>query len=91
MIPHIFSDKNDGYISSDGKETERRLVKQRLLDKAEEQGVLLSPGKDESSREVFGLIKKLNIVPDAKKKARTSSFFDKMLIGVNNNNSSKVK
>ncbi|CAL5418269.1 unnamed protein product [Camellia sinensis] len=89
MIPHIFSDKNDGYVSSDGEETERRLVKQRLLDKAEEQGVLLSPGKDESSREVFGLIKKLNIVPDAKRKARTSSFFDKMLTGGNNNGSSK--
>ncbi|GFS46505.1 hypothetical protein Acr_00g0102660 [Actinidia rufa] len=89
MIPQMFPDKNDGYLSSDGEETERRLVKQRLLDKAEEQGTLLSPAKDENSREVFGLIKKLNIVPDAKKKAKTSSFFDKMLTGGNNNGSSK--
>ena len=34
MIPQMFSDKNDGYLSSDGEETERRLVKQQLLDKA---------------------------------------------------------
>ena len=34
MIPQMFSDKNDDYLSSDGEETERRLVKQRLLDKA---------------------------------------------------------
>lgn len=35
--------------------------------KQEEQATLLSPAEDESSREVFGLIKKLNIVPDTKK------------------------
>ncbi|KAL6956496.1 hypothetical protein U1Q18_043320 [Sarracenia purpurea var. burkii] len=89
MIPDMFSDKNDDYLSSDGEETERRLVKQRLLDKAEEHVTLLSPGKDENSREVFGLIKKLNIVPDTKKKAKISSFFDKMLTGGINNGSSK--
>ncbi|PSS17208.1 Cullin-2 like [Actinidia chinensis var. chinensis] len=89
MIPQMFSDKNDGYLSSDGEETERRLVKQRLLDKAEEQCTLLSLAKDEKSSEVFGLIKKLNIMPDAKKKAKISSFFEKMLTGGNNNGSSK--
>ncbi|XP_058224838.1 uncharacterized protein LOC131333992 [Rhododendron vialii] len=88
MIPHMFSDMNDGYLS-DGEETERKLAKQRLLDKSEEQVTLLSPAKDESCREVFGLIKKLNIVPDAKKKAKTSSFFDKMLTGRSSNGSSK--
>ena len=35
--------------------------------KQELQATLLSPAEDESSREVFGLIKKLNIVPDTKK------------------------
>lgn len=31
------------------------------------QAKLLSPAEDESSREVFGRIKKLNIVPETKK------------------------
>ena len=31
----------------------------------------MSPAKDESSREVFGLIKKLNLAPDNKKRAKT--------------------
>lgn len=88
MIPHMFSDMNDGYLS-DGEETEKKLAKQRVIEKSEVQGTLLSPAKDESCREVFGLIKKLNIVPDAKKKAKTSSFFDKMLTGRSSNGSSK--
>lgn len=33
----------------------------------QDQATLLSPAEDENSREVFGLIKKLNIVPDTKK------------------------
>lgn len=33
MIPHMFSDMNDGYLS-DGEETERKLAKQLLLDKS---------------------------------------------------------
>ena len=37
----------------------------------EERATFLSPAEDESSREVFSLIKKLNIVPDTKRKART--------------------
>ncbi|XP_010277663.1 PREDICTED: probable apyrase 5 isoform X2 [Nelumbo nucifera] len=35
-----------------------------------DQGSFLSPSEDESSREVFGLIKKLNVAPDTKKKAK---------------------
>jgi hypothetical protein len=35
--------------------------------KQEEQATLLSPAEDESSRAVFGLIKKLNTAPDTKK------------------------
>ncbi|XP_052202927.1 uncharacterized protein LOC127808431 [Diospyros lotus] len=89
MIPQMFSDKNEGYLSSDGEETEKRLLKERLLGKAEEQGKLLSPVEDENSREVFGLIKKLNTFPDAKKKEKTSSYFDKMLRGRKNIYSSK--
>lgn len=35
--------------------------------KQEEQATFLSPAEDESCREVFGFIKKLNVVPDTKK------------------------
>lgn len=37
-----------------------------------EKTMFLSPAEDESSREVFSLIKKLNTVPDTKRKGRTS-------------------
>ncbi|GJT76852.1 hypothetical protein Tco_1043577 [Tanacetum coccineum] len=57
--------------------------------KIENKGKLVSPGDDEDSREVFGLIKKLNTVPEARKKAKTTSFFDTMLTGGNSNSSSK--
>ncbi|KAK2988737.1 hypothetical protein RJ640_021002 [Escallonia rubra] len=72
MITQMFHDKDDAFLSSDDEETEKRLVKQRLLDKAGEEATLLPPAEDESSREVFGLIKKLNIAPDTKKKAKVS-------------------
>uniref|UniRef100_A0A5B7BN11 Putative glutamic acid-rich protein n=1 Tax=Davidia involucrata TaxID=16924 RepID=A0A5B7BN11_DAVIN len=89
MISQMFSDKDDAYLSSDDEETEKRLVKQRLLNRTEEKATFLSPAEDDSSREVFGLIKKLNIVPDPKKKAKTASFFDTLLAGGNSNSSSK--
>lgn len=38
----------------------------------EDKATFLSPVEDDSSREVFGLIKKLNIVPDTKKKSKAS-------------------
>ncbi|KAF8406408.1 hypothetical protein HHK36_008495 [Tetracentron sinense] len=88
MIPQMFTDKDDAFLSSDDEETEQRLVRQRLLEKTEEQASLLSPAEDESSREVFGLIKKLNIAPDIKKKAKTS-LFDMLITGGNSNSSSK--
>lgn len=34
MIPQMFTDKDDGYVSPDDEETEKRLVKQRLLQRA---------------------------------------------------------
>ncbi|KAK3038131.1 hypothetical protein RJ639_029585 [Escallonia herrerae] len=72
MITQMFHEKDDAFLSSDDEETEKRLVKQRLLDKAGEEATLLPPAEDESSREVFGLIKKLNIAPVTKKKAKAS-------------------
>lgn len=38
----------------------------------EEQATFLSPAEDKDSKEVFSLIKKLNIVPDTRKKTKTS-------------------
>ncbi|PIA52571.1 hypothetical protein AQUCO_01000445v1 [Aquilegia coerulea] len=89
MIPQMFTDKDDDFLSSDDEETERTLVKMRLLEKAEERAPFLSPAEDENSREVFGLIKKLNIAPEPKKNAKSSSFFDKLITGGNSNSSSK--
>ncbi|KAL4559449.1 hypothetical protein LXL04_031587 [Taraxacum kok-saghyz] len=89
MIAQMFLEKDEGYISSDDEETEKILAKERLLNKLEEKGKLVSPDVDEDSREVFGLIKKLNTVPDARKKAKITSFFDTMLTGGNSNSSSK--
>ncbi|CDP07536.1 unnamed protein product [Coffea canephora] len=81
IITQMFLDKDDSFISDEDEEVERRRVKQHLLVRAEEQATLVSPMEDESSREVFGLIKKLNIVPENKKKAKASSYFDSELKG----------
>ncbi|CAK9142826.1 unnamed protein product [Ilex paraguariensis] len=89
IIIQMFSDKDDAYLSDNEEEPEKRLVKQHQLVRAEEQAKLVSPAEDENSREIFGLIKKLNIVPDIKKKAKASSFFDTVLRGGNSNSSSK--
>ncbi|XP_059454259.1 uncharacterized protein LOC132184587 isoform X2 [Corylus avellana] len=88
MIPQMFTDKDDVYLSSDDEETEKRLSKQCMVEKSEEQATLLSPAEDESSREVFGLIKKLNIVPDTKK-GKTPSVFDMPFTGGKRNTLSK--
>ncbi|KAJ4964127.1 hypothetical protein NE237_024066 [Protea cynaroides] len=89
MIPQMFTDKDDGFLSSDDEEAEQSLHKQRLLEKIEDQALLLSPAEDACSREVFGLIKKLNIAPEIKKKPKASSFFDSLITGGNSNSSSK--
>ncbi|KAI7734884.1 hypothetical protein M8C21_003971, partial [Ambrosia artemisiifolia] len=89
MIAQMFTDKDDEYISSDDEETEKILVRERLLNKDKEKGRMLSLIEDEDSREVFGLIKKLNTVPEVRKKANATSFFDTLLTGGNSNSSSK--
>lgn len=91
MIPHMFTDKDDGFVSSEDEETERKLSRQRLLQKLEleRQPQLLSLASDETSREVFTRIKKLNTVPDPKKKAKASYLFDSLLNKDGNNSSSK--
>ncbi|KAL9449198.1 hypothetical protein AB3S75_011182 [Citrus x aurantiifolia] len=89
MIPHMFTDKDDAYISSDDEETETSLVRQCLFEKSEKKAAFLSPAEDKDSREVFSLIKKLNIVPDTRKKPKTSALSDMRLIGGNRTVSSK--
>ncbi|XP_004293217.1 PREDICTED: protein bfr2 isoform X2 [Fragaria vesca subsp. vesca] len=71
MISQMFTD-NDVYVSSDDDddvddEPEKRPAKPCSFDKAEEQANFLSPAEDESCSEVFGRIKKMNIMPDTKK------------------------
>ncbi|XXG45577.1 hypothetical protein AAC387_Pa02g0626 [Persea americana] len=90
MIAQMFTDEDDVFLSSDDEETEQRLVRQRILEQTEKQASLLSPAEDENSREVFGRIKKLNIAPNTKKRAKTtSSFFDTLVLGGKSNSSSK--
>ncbi|XP_076944620.1 uncharacterized protein LOC143615370 [Bidens hawaiensis] len=89
MVAQMFNDKDDDYFSSDEEETEKILVKEHLCNKDTEKGKLVSPVEDEDSREVFGLIKKLNEVPEGRKKAKIASHVDTILIGGNNNSSSK--
>lgn len=91
MIPLMFNDKDEPFSSSDDEETEQRLVKQRVLEEAEqeERATFFSPSVDESSKEVFGLIRKLNVVPDNRKKAKTSSAFATMLTTGKSNSFSK--
>ncbi|KAL5558073.1 hypothetical protein UlMin_034284 [Ulmus minor] len=89
MIPQMFTDNNDEYLSSDDEETDKRLARQCLLEKAEEKITFLSPAEDESSKEIFGLIKKLNIVPDTKKRAKTNAYLEMRLVGGHGNISSK--
>eukprot|EP00268_Persea_americana_P030019 TRINITY_DN29039_c1_g2_i1.p1 TRINITY_DN29039_c1_g2~~TRINITY_DN29039_c1_g2_i1.p1 ORF type:complete len:685 (+),score=207.10 TRINITY_DN29039_c1_g2_i1:100-2154(+) len=91
MIAQMFTDEDDVFLSSDDEETEQRLVRQRILEQTEKQASLLSPAEDENSREVFGRIKKLNIAPNTKKRAKTtSSFFDTLVLGGKSNSSSKA-
>ncbi|XP_010061332.1 dentin sialophosphoprotein isoform X2 [Eucalyptus grandis] len=79
MIPEVFTDKDDTFVSSDDEESETRLVKQSLFRKTEAHVPLISPAEDESSREVFHRIKKLNMTPDSRKKPKTSSRLDASL------------
>ncbi|XP_010684618.2 nucleolin 2 isoform X1 [Beta vulgaris subsp. vulgaris] len=91
MIPQMFTDEDDGYVSSGDEETEIRLSKQYILQKVavEKQSNFLSTAGDETSREVFGRIKKLNVIPETKKKAKTSSVFDALVVKGTSYTSSK--
>ncbi|XP_022772771.1 DNA ligase 1-like isoform X2 [Durio zibethinus] len=87
MIPQMFTDKDDMYISSDDEEAEKKLVEQCLSEKAQVE--LLPPIEDAKSKELFGYIKKVNDMPDTRRKAKTSSFSNMLFMGKNGNASSK--
>ncbi|XP_022768939.1 glutamic acid-rich protein-like isoform X2 [Durio zibethinus] len=75
MIPQMFTDKDDMYISSDDEEAEKKLVEQCLSEKANQQAELLPPTEDARSKELYGYIKKVNNMPDTRRKSKTSFIF----------------
>ncbi|KAF2593374.1 hypothetical protein F2Q70_00045456, partial [Brassica cretica] len=82
MIPLMFTDENDVYVSSDDEETEKKLMQQRLYKKRFEQKAKFSSSRgDENSEEILRHIKK----PEIGKKAKTTSFKDRVLMGINKN------
>ncbi|OMO87612.1 hypothetical protein CCACVL1_08886 [Corchorus capsularis] len=89
MIPQMFTDKDDMYISSDDEEAEKKLVEQCLSEKANQRAELLPPTKDARSKELFGYIKKVNNMPDTRRKAKPSSFSNMLLMGKKGSVSSK--
>ncbi|XP_021283739.1 DNA ligase 1 [Herrania umbratica] len=89
MIPQMFTDKDDMYISSDDEEVEKKLAEQCLSEKANQQAELLPPTADARSKELFGYIKKVNNMPDIRRKAKPSSFSNMLFMGKQGNVSSK--
>ncbi|VFR03651.1 unnamed protein product [Cuscuta campestris] len=89
IITQMFMEKDDVFLSDDEEEKDRMIIKQHALIRAEDQTTLVSPIEDENSKTFFGLIKKLNTVPDKKKKAKPSSYFEKILGGSKDKCSSK--
>ncbi|CAL1355911.1 unnamed protein product [Linum trigynum] len=81
MIPRMFTDHNDVYVSSDDEETERSLVQQRMFVNPETRGLFFTPAEEESSKDIFSRIKKLNPVPDSRKKPKITSHFQSLSIG----------
>ncbi|KAH1121628.1 hypothetical protein J1N35_004788 [Gossypium stocksii] len=89
MIPQMFTDKDDMYISSDDEEVEKKLAEKSLYEKANLQAELLPPTKDARSTELFGYIKKVNNMPETRRKAKTSSFSNMLFMGKKGNEPSK--
>ncbi|XVE69912.1 hypothetical protein DITRI_Ditri10aG0029700 [Diplodiscus trichospermus] len=89
MIPQMFTDKDDMYISSDDEEAEKKLIGQCLSEKANQQAELLPPTEYARSKKLFGYIKKVNNVPDTRRKVKTSSFSNMLFMGRKGTVSSK--
>ncbi|KAG7590187.1 hypothetical protein ISN44_As07g023750 [Arabidopsis suecica] len=81
MIPLMFTDEDDVYVSSDDEEMEKKLLQQRLYKKMELKAKSSSSTGDENSEEILRHIKK----PEIKKKAKPSSFKERALMEINKN------
>ncbi|XP_062214236.1 uncharacterized protein LOC133915185 [Phragmites australis] len=88
MIAKMFTDDNDTYEHSDDEEIEEHLARQRVSKREVHNNLFISPLEDDSSREVFSLIKKLNIAPQAKRRGKQSTSIHEMLMAGRNNSSS---
>ncbi|KAH9313799.1 hypothetical protein KI387_022426, partial [Taxus chinensis] len=80
---------DDVFVLSEDEEVDEQFMRARVLQESEEQEVFLAPADDETSREIFNLIKKVNIAPNGKKKPKPSSVFHEIGSGGNSNSSSK--
>ncbi|KAH7675343.1 hypothetical protein IHE45_08G129400 [Dioscorea alata] len=90
MMAQMFTDETDVYVSSEDEETERSLIREHLLHQKDLGPSFISPIEDEHSKKVSGLIKKLNIAPDYKKKGKMlKSSLDMLITDTNSNSSSK--
>ncbi|XP_078441697.1 DNA ligase-like protein [Wolffia australiana] len=78
----MFTDSDVAYVSDD-EETEETVIRNCLiLDHSLEKSSVFAPAEDENSREVFGLIKKVNSLPATKRKLNSiSTSFDTLAIG----------
>ncbi|XP_023643392.1 protein starmaker isoform X1 [Capsella rubella] len=81
MIPLMFTDVDDVYVSSDDEEMEKKLMQQRLHRKMELKAKSSSSIGDENSEEILRHIKK----PEIKKKEKPSSYKERALMGMNKN------
>ncbi|KAL6636713.1 hypothetical protein ACP70R_024285 [Stipagrostis hirtigluma subsp. patula] len=80
MIAKMFTDDNDTYEHSDDEEIEENLARQRISKREVHNKSFISPLEDDNSREVFGLIKKLNIAPQPKRRGKQSTSNHEMLM-----------
>ncbi|KAL1546718.1 claspin-like [Salvia divinorum] len=81
IILKLYPDKEDAYVSDGDEDDDMQRKRAQCLIRKEERATIASPAADASSREVFGLIKKLNISSDNKRKPKALSVFDSILKG----------
>ncbi|RCV40315.1 hypothetical protein SETIT_9G042800v2 [Setaria italica] len=89
MIAKMFADDNDTYDHSDDEEIEEYLARQRISKREVDNNTFISPLEDDSSREVFGLIKKLNIAPQPERRGKQSTSNHELLMTGKNSSASK--
>uniref|UniRef100_A0A0D9W0H7 DNA replication checkpoint mediator MRC1 domain-containing protein n=1 Tax=Leersia perrieri TaxID=77586 RepID=A0A0D9W0H7_9ORYZ len=88
MIMRMFTDDNDTYEHSDDEEIEEHLARQRISKREVHNNSFISPLDDDSSREVFSLIKKLNIAPQPKRRGKQVTSHHELLTVVRDNSAS---